>query len=167
MDFSSLIIPLVSILASFLTIFFNIRWDYKRHIKEVIFEKKNSLYIRFLNLLMSIQRNPYLQFDEKTLHALEKIQAEFFIYANKVCRDDFSKLKNTLQKIQTDYKNDCKNETAIEEDNIRIEADETAIFDIQAEDKHYKDIHKILDAQLESKLEISIRHIKQSLWIKD
>ena len=159
------IISIVAIVTSFLTTFFNILWNFKTHIKENVFERQNDLYIRFLNLLLSIKRNPYLQFEEKTLYNFEKMQSEFFIYADKECRNDFSDIQNSIKKIQTDYKNDRKNETAIDEDDIRIEADNTAVFDIQAEDEHYKDMHKIPDNQMKLKIETAISHIKKSLGI--
>lgn len=93
------------------------------------------------------------------------MQSEFFIYAEKECRNDFSEILKNLQKIQNDYKNDRKNETAIDEDNMRIEADNTVVFDIQAEDEHYKDMHKIPDNQMKLKIESAIKNIKKSLGI--
>lgn len=159
------IISIVAIITSFLTTFFNILWNFKVHIKENIFERQNDLYIRYLNLLLSIKRNPYLQFEEKTLHNFENMQSEFFIYAEKECRNGFSEILKNLQKIQNDYKNDRKNETAIDEDNMRIEADNTVVFDIQAEDEHYKDMHKIPDNQMRLKIESAIKNIKKSLGI--
>lgn len=95
------------------------------------------------------------------------MQSEFFIYADKECRNDFSDIQNSIKKIQTDYKNDRKNETAIDEDNMRIEADNTVVFDIQAEDEHYKDMHKIPDNQMKLKIESAIKNIKKNLGIKE
>lgn len=164
--FSSLIIPLVSIIGSFLTVFFTVRCNFKNHINESAFEKRKELYVKFLNLLINIKSNPYLQFEKETLDYLEKIKAEFMIYATPKCQQDFSQISELLQEIQCKYENERKNETAIEEDNLRIEADSTAVFDIQAEDEHYKDENKILDKRLNELSNFSLVHIKKSLGIR-
>ena len=77
--FSSLIIPLVSIIGSFLTVLFTVRCNFKNHINESAFEKRKELYEKFLNLLINIKSNPYLQFEKETLDYLEKIKAEFML----------------------------------------------------------------------------------------
>lgn len=164
--FSTLIIPLVSIIGSFLTVLFTVRCNFKNHINESVFEKQKELYAKFLNLLINIKRNPYLQFEKDTLDSLEEIQAEFMIYANLKCQQDFSQITEILQEIQCNYKRERKNEIAIEEDNLRIEEDPTAVFDIQAEDQHYKDENKILDKRLNDLINLSLTHIKKNLRIR-
>ena len=164
--FSTLIIPLVSIIGSFLTVLFTVRCNFKNHINESVFEKQKELYVKFLNLLMNIKNNPYLQFEKETLDSLEKIKAEFMIYANSKCQVVFFQITELLQEIQRKYENERKNETAIEEDNLRIEEDPTAVFDIQAEDEHYKDENKILDKRLNELINISLIRIKKNLGIR-
>ena len=102
--FSTLIIPLVSIIGSFLTVLFTVRCNFKNHINESVFEKQKELYVKFLNLLMNIKNNPYLQFEKETLDSLEKIKAEFMIYANSKCQVVFFQITELLQEIQRSMK---------------------------------------------------------------
>ena len=94
------------------------------------------------------------------------MQAEFRIFADKECVTHFSTILVKIRKMYDRYCNDRCNEVAAEEDRTRIEADSTAIYDIQAEDTNYKDKYKIKETELDALIARLLIDIKKSLQIR-
>ena len=155
-----------SILATVFIAIYSSRENYRNQINEQIFNQQKKLYMHFLDILLKIQENPYLQFDESIFGELRKLKACFFIFASKECKNHFALILHEIQKTIGDYKNERYNESAIEEDTIRIESDEYALYDIQAEDEHYKDEHKIPNSDIQEIITKIIKSMQRSLGIK-
>lgn len=73
------------IIITYVTAKFALR-DYKN---KMVFERQKELYLKFLNILFLLKREPYQQFSGKMLSVLENMQSEFSIYASKKCRKDY------------------------------------------------------------------------------
>ncbi len=156
----------LSIVATVFMAIYTSQKNFKNQINEEIFNQQKKLYTSFLSLLFKIQEKPCLQFDDTILEELKKTRPSFIIFANKECQKHFEVVLYEIQKVHDEYKKEMCNEIVMEEDSIRIESDEYAVYDIQAEDEHYKNEHKIPNSEVQEIITKTIKSIRKSLGIK-
>lgn len=145
---------LISVFSSLVVAYFTVVLNLKNHIKTVFFEKQQAVYIKFIDLLLSIKQNPFLQFNHSTINKLQEIQAEYAIFADKKCLVDFLEIQKKITELWEQYKFDNE---LLQDDVVDKTPDER-----QERFEEYKQEHKIDDSELKEKIEIACKHMKKS-----
>ncbi len=128
---------------------------------KAVFKRQKKLYLKFLDVLFLLKKEPFQQFSEKTMSNLETMQAEFSIYASKKCRKDFSKVTEKIRKMHDDFlENRDPNEDEI------VDGDLTSAISLQESYDSYKDKHKMEIAELENQIYKATKNIQKSLGIR-
>ena len=132
--------------------------DYKH---KKVFDRQKELYLKFLNILFLLKREPYQQFSDKMLSVLENMQSEFSIYASKKCRKDYYNFLDRIQKLHDDYlKNKDPNEDEI------IDGDLISDISFQESYNYFKEKNQIGICEFNKLSEKAINHIQKSLKIR-
>lgn len=156
---------LTSTFVSVLTVFFTIKLEYRKNIDIEIFKQQKCLYLKFLNILLDLQKNPNLQFEKMKYDEIEKLQSEYMIIASEKCKKDFITIKKYISYRYKDFENEFYNETVLTENEILLQNDEFYFYEIESNKDNYINKHRITEDDFCKLINNAIKNIRKSLKI--